>query len=100
MKQIEYIKTVKRKCYCHKGLVWWKKISKRRVLTKGNYIINFVQLILKKEKYKEEVRYIAECEECGKFYFATSSKKQMMENLKYLNFGYKLKTNHKININL
>jgi hypothetical protein len=91
MNQIEYIKTVKRKCECCKALVWWKKESKRRIPAKGHWMNDFAQLILKKDKYRKEIRYIAECEKCGKFYFATLTKKQMIESLKYLNFGYKEK---------
>lgn len=52
---------------------------------------DFVQLLTKQYKYKTEHRYIAECEICGKFYFATERKKDMIVNLKFLDLGYKKK---------
>jgi len=88
---IEYIKNVKRKCDCNKGLVWWKKEYKIRIRARGHWINDFVQLITEQDKYKTEHRYIAECEICGKFYFATERKKDMIDNLKFLDFGYKEK---------
>lgn len=88
---IEYIKNVKRRCDCNKGLVWHKKKYQKRIMARGHWMNDFLQLLAEQDKYKTEHRYIAECEICGKFYFATERKKDMIDNLKFLEFGYKEK---------
>ena len=88
---LEYIKNVKRKCDCGEGLVYWKKEYKRRIKAKGHWVNDFVQLQIGNDKYKTLHKYIAECEICGKFYFATEKRKDMIDGLKFLDFGYEKK---------
>lgn len=89
MTPVEYIKYIKRRCNCDKGLVYWKKEWKSRIRARGHWMNDYTQLLMNTSKYKTKHRYIAECELCGKFYFATEKRKEMIESLKFLNFGYK-----------
>ena len=91
MSILEYIKTIKRTCDCGKGLVYWKKEYKKRIRARGHWTNDFAQLLTDTSKYKIEYGYIAECEVCGKFYFATEKKKNMIDGLKFLGFGYRKK---------
>jgi len=92
---VEYIKYIKRRCDCNKGLVYWKKEWKSRIRARGHWMNDYAQLLTNTSKYRTKYRYIAECELCGKFYFATKRKKEMIISLKFLNFGYKKKEYNK-----
>jgi hypothetical protein len=89
--QVEYLKNVKMKCNCCKCLVYYKKEYKVRIVARGHWMNDFAQLLANTSKYKTDHRYIAECGTCGKFYFATSTKKDMIDSLKYLELDYKQK---------
>jgi len=88
---LEYLKNVKRKCDCDGGLVWYRHEYSVRIRAGGDWLNDYAQLLSGCSKYKIKHRYKAECEICGKFYFSTGTKKDMIKNLKYLNFGYKAK---------
>jgi len=90
MTQVEYLKNNK-KFSCCKSLVYYKEEYKRRIRARGHWMNDFVQLLTDTNKYKTEHRYIAECETCGKFYFATTTKKAMIDSLKCLELDYKHK---------
>jgi general stress protein 26 len=69
-------------------LVWWKKEYEERIRARGHWMNDFCKLLTNTSNYKPAHRYIAECKTCGKFYFATETKKAMIENLKYLGDAY------------
>lgn len=88
---LEYIKNVERCCLCNNSLVWWKKEYTEMVRSRGGWRIDYVKLLTDTCKYRIRRRYIAECTICGKFYFATNTKKEMLDGLKFLGFGYSRK---------
>jgi len=92
MHVVEYIKNIRRKCLCvEHTLVWYKKEYKKRIPAKGQWVNDFVQLLTHTDKYKTEHGYIAECGTCGQFYFATETKKAMIDSLKYIGDFYREK---------
>lgn len=89
MTLLEYYKYKKKPCNCNRDLVWYKKEYKKRIRARGHWINDYMQMLTKHSKYKTEHKYIAECEVCGKFYFSTQLKKEMIANLKFLGCNYK-----------
>lgn len=82
----EYIK-IKKPCECSSKIIFFKKEYKTRVWAK-NWRDNYIQLVTGTSNFRKEKRYIARCEKCNKFYFATTTKKKMIEYLNYIEIPY------------
>lgn len=89
MNQIEYLKD-HRRCVCNNfSLVYWKKeIPRYKTSRSKNNLIRLMVMASCIELKQKTIRWIAECKECGQFYFATTTKKDMLRNLKELGHSY------------
>lgn len=92
MTQIEYLKN-HRRCECNNfTLVYWRKEFPRyKTSRSSNNITRILTMLSNIELKQKTIRWIAECKECGKFYFATTTKKDMISNLKELGCSYEVK---------
>ena len=84
MDYLEFMKN-HRRCSCQpRSFVFYKKTVENRIRARGHWMNDFAQLLSGKCKTRKEIRYLCRCANCDVFYFATSTKREMVKNLKYL----------------
>lgn len=84
----EWLKTGKRRCNCKDvELIFYKKEWKV-MIARGSWQKQFAQVLSGTVKYKKDIRWIAECNQCSKFYLASEKRKDLIEAMEISEIKY------------